>query len=147
MDTWTSSATHRCRTRWPLSAKSSFHGRIGFLLLAAQLLGGPAALADPARLDIPPHFAQPAAASQYPQRCDDLGAEQARAAADLHLQRGEYQLAGACYRVAGASDLANRAFLKAAAPAAAASARQLAENRDQAKTQLHKLAAAFHRNR
>jgi hypothetical protein len=77
------------------TSESSFHGRIGLLLLAPQLFGGSAALANPARLDNLPQFTGPTAASQDSQRCDDLGADLARAAADLHLQRGENQLAGA----------------------------------------------------
>jgi len=55
-----------------------------------------------------------------------------------------YQSAGDCYQAAGELALANRAYVKAVEPRSATTARQLSDQRDQAKTMLRKVELAFH---
>ena len=97
---------------------------LGFLLVVAPL-----ALADPV------HEAPPA--------CPVTAVEQARSLADRLFEQGAYQGAGKCYEAAGEYALANRAFMKAVEPQSAQTVRQLSEQRDQAKTMLHKVELAF----
>jgi len=59
------------------------------------------------------------------------------------FEQGAYRRAGECYQAAGEYDLANRAFVKAVEPEGAATARQLSDQRDQAKTMLRKVQQAF----
>ena len=76
--------------------------------------------------------------------CEASTPQEARALGDLFYQQGAYQHAGACYEAAGEHDLANRAYLKAVGPAAEASAKQLADNRNVVKAQFQQMRKAFH---
>ena len=96
-----------------------------------SLSAAPSALADPA----------PAVAVHEP--CPAATADQAHWLGDALFEQGAYQRAGACYLAAGDSALANQAFLKAVAPASAATARQLSDQRDQAKALLRQVQQAF----
>jgi hypothetical protein len=69
--------------------------------------------------------------------------EQARSMADALFEQGNYQGAGICYQAAQEYALANRAFMKALEPQSKLTARQLSEQRDQAKLLLHKAQLAF----
>jgi hypothetical protein len=53
---------------------------------------------------------------------------------DVFFEQSAYQRAGECYEAASEYALANRAFFKAVGPESAVAARQLADQRDQAKT-------------
>ena len=75
--------------------------------------------------------------------CPVITVEQARSMADTLSARGDYQRAGVCYQAAQEYALANRAFMKALEPQGALTARQLTEQRDQAKTLLRKVQPAF----
>ena len=97
---------------------------LGFLLILAPL-----ALADPV-LEAPP-------------ACPVTTVEQARSQADTLFEQGAYQGAGKCYEAAGEYAQANRAFMKAVEPRSAQTAHQLSEQRDQARTMLHKVELAF----
>ena len=111
--------------------------------VATGLLMPPLTLADSAQT---PRSQPSAIAVPVAQRnCDAPSVEQARALADHFYQQGDYQRAGKCYPVAGKPDLADPAFLKAAAgPASADTLRSLAQSRDEAKTQFQKIEEAFH---
>ena len=98
---------------------------LGLLLTAAPL-----ALAD--------------TAPGEPAGCPAASQEQARSMGQEFFEQGAYRRAGECYQAAGEYDLANRAFVKAVAPDGAATARQLSDQRDQAKTMLRKVQQAFH---
>jgi hypothetical protein len=98
---------------------------VGLLLIVA-----PFALADPA--------------PEAPAACPVTAVEQARSLADTLFEQGAYQGAGKCYEAAGEYALANRAFVKAVEPQSAQTVRQLSEQRDQARTMLHKVELAFH---
>ena len=76
--------------------------------------------------------------------CPAAGAAQARLLADHFSERGAYQQAGECYRVAGDYDRANHAFIQASRVSAAAGSRQLADDRDVAKAQWQRLQATLH---
>jgi hypothetical protein len=95
-----------------------------------SLISASRALADPA-----PALHEPCPASTQ---------EQARWLGDVLFEQGAFQRAGECYQAAGDHALANRAFLKAVAPQSAATARQLSDQRDQAKALLRKVQGAFH---
>jgi hypothetical protein len=112
----------RHRTAFPVGILLLF--ALGFLLILAPL-----ALADP----VPE--AHPA--------CPVSSAEQARSLADTLFEQAAYQGAGKCYEAAGEYALANRAFMKAVEPQSAQTVRQLSEQRDQARTMLHKVELAF----
>jgi tetratricopeptide (TPR) repeat protein len=75
--------------------------------------------------------------------CPVASQEQSRNLGELLFEQGDYQRAGECYQAAGEYTLANRAFLRAVGPESAATARQLSDQRDQAKTMLHKVQQAF----
>jgi uncharacterized protein (DUF2342 family) len=75
--------------------------------------------------------------------CPAASRPEARALADRFYQQRAFSRAGECYRVAAEYSLADRAFLRAAEPESAATARALATNRDEVKTQVHKLQQAF----
>jgi hypothetical protein len=97
--------------------------------LATALLGlaaAPLALADPA--------------PDGTQQCALMAPEQARCLGKQLFDQGAYQRAGECYQVAGDLALANLALLKALKPESTATERRLAEQRDQAKALLHKVA-------
>ena len=79
--------------------------------------------------------------------CPSSNPEQARLLAGRLVEQGAYQPASECYRVAGDYDRANSASVKATRVAAAASSRQFAQGRDQAKEQWQRLQAALHRKR
>ena len=96
---------------------------LGLLLTAAPLV-----LADPA--------------VEEGQSCP-VSTEQAHSLADRLSEQGRYQLAGECYLAAGDHDRANRAFVKAVGPASTATARQLTEQGERAKTMLHNVQIAF----
>jgi hypothetical protein len=104
---------------------------LGIIALSLLLTAAPVTFADPA-LEGHPHCAV-----STPQR--------ARALGDVLFGRGAYQHAGECYEAAGEFTLADRAFLKAVGPESAATARKLADQRDQAQALLHKVQQAFHR--
>jgi hypothetical protein len=75
--------------------------------------------------------------------CPVASQEQSRSLGEVLFEQGDYQRAGECYQAAGEYALANRAFLKAVEPQSAATARQLSDQRDQAKAMLHKVQQAF----
>ncbi|HKF97684.1 MAG TPA: hypothetical protein VKB20_05470 [Steroidobacteraceae bacterium] len=77
------------------------------------------------------------------QQCAAVTAEQARSLADELLDQGVYQRAGECYQAAGEYELANRAFLNAVEPESKATARQVSDQRDQARTLLRQVQQAF----
>ena len=112
------SATRCCR--------ATRRGRLAsFALLAAA----PVALADPAL--------------EEDQRCPAATSEQARSLGDQLRDQGAYQRAGQCYQAAGEFALANKAFLDAVQPQSKATAHELSDKRDQAKTLLHQVENAF----
>jgi hypothetical protein len=90
---------------------------------------------------VSPAHADPAI--EAPQHCAVSTQEQARQLADVLFGQGAYQRAGECYQAAGQLALADKAFLKAVGPESAATARQLSDQRDQAKALLHKVQQAF----
>ena len=100
---------------------------LSLLLAAAQL-----ALAAPATAD---HKGCP------------VSTEEAHSLGDRLFEQGSYQAAGECYLAAEDYELANHAFVKAVGPASAATARQLSDQRAQAKTMLRKLQLAFRPHR
>ena len=104
--------------------------RLRLIALALLLITAPLALADP----------QPGA--QAP--CAVTTPAEARTLGDTLFDQGAYQRAGDCYQAAGELALANRAYVKAVEPQSAATARQLSDQRDQAKTMLRKVELAFH---
>ena len=75
--------------------------------------------------------------------CPAASEEQSRNLGAVLFEQGDYQRAGECYQAAGEYALANQAFLRAVEPESAATARQLSDQRDQAKTMLHKVQQAF----
>jgi len=81
------------------------------------------------------------------QRCPATTIEEARWLAGQLREQGAFEWAGHCYEAAGEYEAANRAFLDAVQPQSAATARQLAEQRDQARTLLRKLQKAFRSGR
>jgi hypothetical protein len=104
----------------------------GVLLLVALcflLIIAPLAVADP----VPEGHAP----------CLVTTREQARSMADTLFEQGNYQSAGMCYQAAEEYALANRAFMKALEPQKELTARQLSEQRDQAKQLLHNVQLAF----
>jgi len=100
-------------------------GLLSLLLLAAA----PLALAD-----------QMPEQQQY---CAGTTQQQARGLGDVLFEQGAYQRAGQCYEAAGEYALANQAFLKAVEPQSAATARQLSDQRDQAKALFRQVQHAF----
>jgi hypothetical protein len=96
--------------------------------LSALLAAAPLAFADPA---IEEHHTCPVSAAQ------------AHSLADRLYEQGSYQLAGECYLAARDYDRANHAFVKAVGPASTATARQLTELGEQAKTMLRNVQSAF----
>jgi hypothetical protein len=116
----------------------------GLLVLGIALFASAqVAWADPAAVtgESP---ARPAEIAERP--CAALSAEQAKSLGNTLFDRGAYQRAGECYAVAGDYGRANLAFLKAAGTQGANSARQLTEDRDQAKGQLEKMRQAVRRS-
>jgi hypothetical protein len=93
------------------------------------LAAAPVALADP---DL-----------EEDQHCPAATSEQARSLGDQLRDQGAYQRAGECYQAAGEFALANKAFLDAVEPQSKATAHELSDQRDQAKTLLHQLQSAF----
>jgi hypothetical protein len=89
------------------------------------------------------HLAHADPAHEEHQPCPVLTQEQARWLGDVLFEQGAYQRAGECYQAAGEFALANRAFFKAVRPESAVTARELAEQREQAKTMVRKLQQAF----
>ncbi|MBV8144907.1 MAG: hypothetical protein JO184_07860 [Gammaproteobacteria bacterium] len=77
------------------------------------------------------------------ERCPAATIEEARWLAGLFREQGVYQSAGQCYEAAGEYELANRAFLDAVQPQSEATARELAEQRDQARALLRQVQQAF----
>ena len=71
-------------------------------------------------------------------RCVATSPQRAREIAEQAWQDGSYQLAGECYLAAGEPAMADRAFLKAVAPQAAATSQRVAENGDQVKAQIRR---------
>ena len=72
-----------------------------------------------------------------------VSSPEAHSLGDRLFEQGSYQAAGECYLAAGDYDRANHAFVKAVGPAGAATARQLSDQGEQAKTMLRKLQLAF----
>lgn len=97
---------------------------LGLLLIVASL-----AVADP----VP----------DAQQSCPVSTQQQARALGDELFEQGAYQRAGECYQAAKEYDLANRALLRAVQAESAATARQLSDQRDQARTMLRRVQQAF----
>ena len=112
------------RRRWRWSAA------VGVILFATA----PVAVANPEQSDGAPG-------------CPFSNPERARLLAGRFVGQGAYQRAGYCYRVAGDYARANSAFVRAARDAAATSARQFTQGRDQAKAQWQRLQEALHRKR
>ena len=69
--------------------------------------------------------------------------DRARWLADALFEQGAYQRAGECYEAAGEHALADKAFVRAVGPQSSMTARQLSEQRDQAKALFHQLQQAF----
>jgi len=78
--------------------------------------------------------------------CQVATTEEARVLADRLYERGEYQRAGECYQAAGDLTHANLAFLQAAGPRSADTARDLKAQRDTAKSLFTGVAHAFKGN-
>jgi hypothetical protein len=112
------------RHRMALSA-----GRLRLIALGFFLIIAPLALADQA------------AEGRVP--CPVTTPQEARRLGDTLYEQGAYQSAAECYQAAGEYVLADRAYVKAVGPESAATAHQLSEQRDQAKTMLRKLQLAF----
>jgi hypothetical protein len=104
-------------------------GRLAIIGLGLSLTVTSLALSDPV-----PDAQQP---------CPVSTQEQARTLADELFEQGAYQRAGECYQAANEYDLANRAFLRAVQPESAATALQLSDQRDQARTLLRRVQQAF----
>jgi hypothetical protein len=83
------------------------------------------------------------AAETGPNVCRGMDAKLAQQRGDLAFQKGQFQLAGQCYLIAGDKPRADRAFLKAAAAEAPAIKRQLADNANQVKQQFRQFREAF----
>lgn len=117
--------------------------RIGTgLLIVLFLSSSPAVLHSmrTAAADSPtPHTA----AETGPNACRGMDAKQAQQRADLAFQKGQFQVAGQCYLIAGDNPRADRAFLKATAAEAPAIKRQLADNANQVKAQFRQFREAF----
>jgi hypothetical protein len=77
------------------------------------------------------------------QACPAATAEQARSLGDQLRAQGAFQRAGECYQTAGEYALANKAFLDAVGPQSKATAHELLDHREQAKTLLHRVQSAF----
>jgi len=77
--------------------------------------------------------------------CKDASPENARALADKAWRDGAYKRAGECYVVAGEHALANEAFVKASAETSGDTARRLASNLNDVKTQARQMKQAFQR--
>jgi len=77
------------------------------------------------------------------QQCPAVTTEQARSLADELLDQGVYERAGECYQAAGEYGLANRAFLNAVEPESKTTARQVSDQRDQARSLLRQVQQAF----
>jgi hypothetical protein len=102
---------------------------LGIIALSLLLTAAPPTFADPA-LEGHPH-------------CAVSTREEARSLGDVLFEQGAYQHAGECYEAAGEFALADRALLKAVGPESAATARKLADQRDQAKALMRKVQQAF----
>jgi hypothetical protein len=89
-------------------------------------------------------LADPAAAARP--GCDVASPQEAGILADKLFEKGEYRHAGACYQAAGDMAHANLAFLKAAGPESADTARGLKAQRDAAKSLFASVGHAFHRD-
>ena len=83
------------------------------------------------------------AAEAGPNACHGMDVKLAQQRADLAFQKGQFQLAGQCYLIAGDKPRADRAFLKATAAEAPAIKRQLADNANQVKEQFRQFREAF----
>lgn len=103
--------------------------RLRILGLILLLAAAPLALADPV--------------FEGQAHCPVSTQEQARWLGDQLFEQGAYQRAGECYQAAGEYTLANRAFVKAVDPESAVTARQLSDQRDQAKALLRKVQQAW----
>jgi hypothetical protein len=114
------------RSRLAFSAAS-----LRLVALALLLITAPLALADP----LPEGHT----------RCPVTTQQEARRLGDTLFEHADYQSAGECYQAAGEYALANRAFVRAVEPKSAVTARQLTEQRDQAKTMARKIQLAFRR--
>jgi hypothetical protein len=100
-------------------------------LFALLLLGASAVvLADPAG----------------PRACEATTPQEAGALADRLFEKGDYQHAGECYQAAGDLPHANLAFLKAARPKSADTARDLKSQGDAAKALFAGVGQAFKAN-
>ncbi len=86
-------------------------------------------------------------ASGQPQACAASTAQEAATLADKLFAAGQYQHAGECYQAAGDMPHANLAFLKAAGPRGADTARDLKAQGDTAKALFANAAQAFRRSR
>jgi hypothetical protein len=75
--------------------------------------------------------------------CPAATTEQARSLANELLDQGVYQRAAECYQAAGEYGLANRAFLNAVEPESKMTARQVSDQRDQARSLLRQVQQAF----
>lgn len=72
-----------------------------------------------------------------------VSTEEAHSLGDRLFEQHSYQAAGECYLAAGDYDRANHAFVRAVGPASAATARQLSDQGEQAKTMVRRLQLAF----
>ena len=106
-----------------------FAGMLLIIALCCLLIIAPSAFADPVNERHPP--------------CPVTSVEQARSMADDLYQQGDYQSAGVCYQAAAEYALADRAFMRALEPQSEQTARQLAEQREQARMLLRKDQLAF----
>ena len=85
-------------------------------------------------------LAEPAIEGQ--QGCP-AASKEAHSLGDRFFEQGSYRAAGACYLAAGDYARANSAFVKDVEPASAATARQLSDQGQQAKTMLRNFQVAF----
>ena len=91
---------------------------------------------------------EPAGAISKPSiSCEAQHPDEARSAGDVLMKQGHYEQAGQCYLAAGEYDLANRALLKAARPAAVATGRAIVQQREAPRALFNQVKSAFHGNR
>jgi len=128
---------------WGIRHRSWLSAHASTLVAFALLAASPLALADAAHIGP----AAPAAPSPTARSgCQVSDKSQARSLADELYQQHAYERASECYRAAGEYNLAHLASLNAVGPESASTANALRQNRDAAKTQVHRLQQAVRRS-
>jgi len=69
---------------------------------------------------------------------------EARSLADVLYQQGAFQRAGECYQIAGESERANLAFVKAVGPASTVTAQRAADQAEKARAMAQRYKKALH---